>query len=164
MEQNKTKVVLGILRLIMGLIFLWAFIDKLFGLGFATTPDQSWLAGGSPTAGFLKFGVHGPLAGFFNSLAGIGAIDWLFMLGLAFIGISLTFGILTKLGSFSAILMLILMYLAVGLPPANNPFIDEHLVYILIMIIFMLTEPGRYFGFGNAWSRTNIVQKFKIFQ
>ena len=66
----------------MGLIFLWAFIDKVFGLGFATTADKSWIAGGSPTTGFLQFGVHGPFAGFYHSLSGIPIVDVLFMLGL----------------------------------------------------------------------------------
>lgn len=162
MESNKFNWYLGLLRLFMGFIFLWAFFDKLLGLGFATAPDKSWLAGNSPTSGFLQFGVHGPFADFFHSLAGRGAVDWLFMLGLLFIGISLTLGILTKLSSFSAILLLALMYLAVGLPPENNPFIDEHLIYILVMIIFTLKNPGQYFGFGRIWSRTNFAQKYKF--
>src|SRR5665811_1301561 len=126
METSKFRAVLGLLRLSMGLIFLWAFFDKLLGLGFATTSEQAWLVGGSPTAGFLKFGVHGPFMGFFNSLAGVGAVDWLFMLGLFFIGATLILGIMTKLGGWSSIIMLFLMYLAVGLPPEHHPFIDEH--------------------------------------
>ena len=32
------------IRIAMGFIFLWAFLDKVFGLGFATTSDKSWLA------------------------------------------------------------------------------------------------------------------------
>ena len=49
MEQNKTQYVLGLLRLIIGWVFFWAFIDKVFGLGFATTAEKAWLAGVSPT-------------------------------------------------------------------------------------------------------------------
>ena len=29
----------GALRIVFGWIFLWAFLDKLFGLGFATRPS-----------------------------------------------------------------------------------------------------------------------------
>ncbi len=36
METNKFKGALGLLRLSLGLVFLWAFFDKVFGLGFAT--------------------------------------------------------------------------------------------------------------------------------
>ncbi len=162
MEQNKFKAALGILRLSMGLVFLWAFVDKLFGLGFATKPEQAWLAGGSPTSGFLQFGVHGPLAGFFHSLAGMPLVDWMFMLGLLFIGFSLTFGILTKLGGTAGILLLFMMYLAVGIQPANHPFIDDHFIYILVMFLLVFSEPGKYFGLGNVWASTSIVQKFPI--
>ena len=162
METNKFKVVLGLLRLAMGFIFLWAFFDKTFGLGFATTPDKAWLGGGSPTTGFLQFGVHGPFENFFHSLAGLAIVDWLFMLGLLFIGATLTLGILVKLGSIAGALLLLLMYLAVGLPPEHHPFIDDHIVYILVMFVLMFTNSGRYFGFGNAWTRTALVQKYNI--
>src|SRR3989338_1992051 len=79
MEQNKTRYVWGLLRLMMGLIFLWAFLDKTFGWGFATIPEKSWLAGGSPTAGFLQFGVHGPFADFYHRLAGAPPVALLFL-------------------------------------------------------------------------------------
>ncbi len=149
MDSNKLRLSLGILRISMGLIFLWAFFDKLLGLGYATTADKSWLAGGSPTTGFLQFGVHGPFADFFHSLAGNGLIDWLFMLGLLFIGISLTFGVFMKLGSLAGIMMLFLMYLAVGLSPENNPLIDDHFIYILVLLVLMLSRSDKYWGFGK---------------
>ena len=163
MESTKLKTVLGILRISMGLIFLWAFFDKLLCLNYATTPDKAWLAGGSPTTGFLQFGVHGPFADFFRSLAGSGLVDWLFMLGLLFVGISLTFGIFMKLGSWSGIIMLFLMYLAVGIQPVNNPLIDDHVIYILVIAVLMMSNAGAYLGFGNAWRNSRLVQKFYIF-
>ncbi|MCX6751179.1 MAG: hypothetical protein NT161_00190 [Candidatus Nomurabacteria bacterium] len=163
MEQNKNLgYILGLLRLIIGWVFLWAFIDKLFGLGFATIAEKSWLAGVSPTAGFLQFGVHGPFADFFHSLAGLPLIDWLFMLGLLFIGVSLMFGIFMKLGGFSGIIMLVLMYGALGLSPANNPLIDEHIIYILVIFVLMMTNSGQYWGFGKWWEGTSFVQKYKF--
>src|SRR3989344_7336425 len=143
METNKFKAVLGLLRLAMGFIFLWAFLDKTFGLGFATLPEKAWLAGGSPTTGFLQFAVHGPFVDFFHSLAGLPIIDWLFMLGLLFIGATLIFGICVRLGSMAAIPLLFLMYLAVGLQPENNPFIDDHIIYILVMFVLMFTRSGK---------------------
>ena len=51
--MNKQKIVFVMLRLAMGFIFLWAFFDKVFGLGFATTSEQAWINGGSPTSVFL---------------------------------------------------------------------------------------------------------------
>ena len=154
--------VLGLLRLIMGWIFLWAFVDKVFGLGFATTPDKAWLLGVSPTSGFLKFGVHGPFAGFYQSLAGIPLVDWLFMLGLLFVGVAFISGIFMRLASISGVAMLFLMYTAIGISPANNPFIDDHIVYILVMIILVLTNSGQFLGLGKWWANTSLVQKFRF--
>lgn len=162
MEQNKLKAVLGILRLSMGLIFLWAFIDKVWGLGFATKAEGAWLAGGSPTTGFLKFGVHGPFMEFFNSLAGNVMVDWLFMLGLLFIGVALTLGIFTKLGSYAGALMLFLMYLGVGIQPEHHPFIDDHFVYFFVMLAVAWSDAGKYWGFGSTWERTSLVQRHPI--
>jgi len=132
--MNKEKIVLVVLRLSMGFIFLWAFVDKVFGLGFATTAEKAWINGGSPTSGFLAHAVKGPLASFFNSLSGIAAIDWLFMIGLLFVGTTLIFNKYVKWGSIAGILMLALMYVALLLPE-NNPIIDEHIIYILVLTL-----------------------------
>lgn len=120
------------LRLGMGFIFLWAFFDKLFGLGFATTGAKAWINGGSPTTGFLTNAVHGPFASFFQSLAGIPVVDWLFMAGLLFTGVTLIANRYLVWGVISGASMLLLMYLAV-LPPENNPIIDDHIIYILVL-------------------------------
>ena len=47
-------------RIGLGWTFLWAFLDKVFGLGFSTPSDRSWLSGGSPTEGFLANSAAGP--------------------------------------------------------------------------------------------------------
>src|SRR3989338_3753349 len=130
---------LALLRITLGLIFLWAFFDKLFGLGFATTPDKSWLNGGSPTFGFLSKAVHGPFADFYHALAPSTVIAWAFMLGLLFIGISCTFGIATRLGSISGAIMSLLMWTAL-LPPTNHPFLDEQIVYVFAFLTIALSE------------------------
>lgn len=84
------------------------------------------------------------------------------MLGLLFVGITLTFGILVRLGSLAGIMMLFLMYTTIGIPPANHPFIDNHIIYILIMAGLMMSDAGDYLGFEKAWSRMNLAQRFKI--
>ncbi|MFD7659099.1 hypothetical protein ACFV4N_34405, partial [Actinosynnema sp. NPDC059797] len=44
---------LAVLRVATGLVFLWAFLDKAFGFGYATKAANAWVDGGSPTRGFL---------------------------------------------------------------------------------------------------------------
>jgi thiosulfate dehydrogenase (quinone) large subunit len=121
-----------VLRIVMALIFLWAFFDKLFGLGFATASEKAWIHGGSPTSGFLANATQGPFADVFKSLAGVPLVDWLFMLGLLFVGLTYLFNRYMKWGAVAGIAMMALMYLAV-LPPENHPFLDDHIVYALVL-------------------------------
>lgn len=132
--MNKQKIVFLGLRFVMSFIFLWAFFDKTFGLGFATTADKAWIAGGSPTFGFLSFATKGPFAEYFKSLAGLQVVDWMFMIGLFFVGITLLLNRYVKWGAIAGTLMMILMWLAV-LPPENNPIVDDHIVYALVLIL-----------------------------
>ncbi len=120
-------------RLSLGFVFLWAFLDKTFGFGFATQPESSWISGGSPTYGFLSNAVQGPFADFFQGLAGLPWVDWLFMIGLLGVGITFIVNRYLRFGALVGALMLVLMYLAL-LWPENNPLVDDHLVYAFMML------------------------------
>src|SRR5690625_3160916 len=50
---------LGLVRIFIGFYFLWAFADKLLGLGFSTPKEGAWINGGSPTTGFLGGSIEG---------------------------------------------------------------------------------------------------------
>lgn len=152
---------LAALRLSMGLLFSWAFIDKAFGLGFATKPEAAWINGGSPTRGFLGFAAKGPLKEFFNSIAGHPVTDGLFMLGLLCVGTALLLGIGVRLAGYSGALMVLLMWAAV-LPPANNLLIDDHIVYALVLLLLPALRSGEYFGLGGRWKATRLVQRFPV--
>lgn len=161
--SSKAKYGLALTRIALGLIFLWAFLDKLLGLGFATKPENAWLAGGSPTTGFLAKGVHGPLAGFYNALSGVGIVDWLFMLGLLGLGIALIFGIAIRFAGYAGIVLMLLMWSAL-LPPSNHPFIDDHIIYALVLYTFIHFRAGDVWGCGKEWRNSSFAKKFPIFQ
>lgn len=162
MDKNqKLDTIWSLLRVALGFIFFWAFIDKVFGLGFATTQDKSWLDGVSPTTGFLKFAVHGPLASFFNGLAGNPLIDWLFMLGLLGIGLSLLFGIGLRIAGYSGAFLVFLMYLSL-FPSENNPILDEHIIYLFIFLAFATGEIGHRFSLYHWWKQTELVKKYPV--
>ena len=57
------RYVAAALRLSLGWVFLWAFLDKTFGLGHETAGKDAWVNGGSPTKGFLAFAASGPVRG-----------------------------------------------------------------------------------------------------
>jgi thiosulfate dehydrogenase (quinone) large subunit len=147
----------AVTRLALGWIFLWAFLDKLFGLGHETPSAQSWLNGGNPTKGFLS-GSTGAFSGIYHDIAGGWLVNWLFMLGLLFVGVTLMLGIAMRLGAAAGALMSVLMWSAV-LPPANNPFMDDHLVYALVLAGLALAHAGDTLGLGRWWSQTAPVQR-----
>ena len=164
MEQNKIEYIWGLLRLAMGWIFFWSFIDKLFGLGFASTPEKAWNAGGSPTFGFLNFATKGPIAEFYQGLAGNPVVDWLYMSGLLLIGLSLMFGVGVRVAGYSGALIMILIFSAGFLPPKNNPFLDHHIIYTILLVGFALTKSGNCLGFGKRWSETKLVKKYPFLE
>jgi thiosulfate dehydrogenase [quinone] large subunit len=155
------RYVTGAIRLSLGWIFLWAFLDKLLGLGHETKTAQAWIHGGSPTFGFLKKGTAGPFADVYHSIAGATWADWLFMLGLAGIGTALILGVFMRIAAASGALMLVLMWSAV-LPPANNLFMDDHLVYALVLVLLALIGAGRFVGLGGIWQRLAFVQRYPV--
>jgi thiosulfate dehydrogenase (quinone) large subunit len=157
-RQKATRYVLAGLRLALGWVFLWAFLDKMFGLGHGTAAKAAWINGGSPTKGFLAFGTAGPFKGFYQEIAGAAWADWLFMLGLLGIGVALILGIGTRIAAVAGGVLLVMMWTAV-LPPENNPFLDDHLVYAGLLAVLALVGAGDTLGLGRIWAKLPIVQR-----
>jgi thiosulfate dehydrogenase [quinone] large subunit len=160
-RQKAADYVLAGLRLALGWVFLWAFLDKLFGWGFATPAKNAWIDGGSPTNGFLSKGTSGPFADFYQSFAGATWADWLFMTGLAAIGTALILGIGMRIAAIAGGLLLVMMWTAV-LPPQNNPFMDDHLVYAGVLALLAITGAGDTLGLGKVWARVPLVKRLPI--
>jgi thiosulfate dehydrogenase [quinone] large subunit len=159
---------LAVLRITTGLLFLWAFADKAFGLGYATQSKNAWLSGGSPTKGFLSRVSVGPLESTFHELAGTWWADTLFMLGLLAVGVALVLGIGLRIAAGIGVLMMLLMWIAEW-PPAQltsageptmstNPLIDYHVIYALVLVVLTATASGATWGMARQWSGLPIVQ------
>lgn len=172
--KGKTAVVgfmaLSLARVGLGVVFLWAFLDKMLGLGFATCRNAAtnaidlgcsaaWSQGGSPTEGFLTHATQGPLASWFQELAGQTWVDWIFMVGLLGIGLTLLTGVMVRIGAVAGSVMLLLMWLA-ALWPANNPAIDDHIVYIFVLVTIAAFARYQKLSCGvKWWQKLRIVRK-----
>ena len=153
---------LAVLRISTGFVFLWAFLDKSFGLNYATPSAKAWINGGSPTKGFLASVEVGPLQSFFHAIAGTWWANGLFMLGLLAIGIAL-------IAAISGVLMLAMMWLAevpfaqftsAGEPTGSpNPFADSHYIYAIVLIVLAATYAGTTRGLGRTWARLPFVNR-----
>ena len=160
---------LAVVRVVLGIEFLWAFLDKTFGLGYATPAARAWIHGGSPTKGFLSNVAVGPLESTFHAWAGAAWADWLFMLGLLGIGIALVLGIGLRIAAVSGTLMLLGMWAAewplarftsAGEPSmSTNPIVDYHVIYALALIALAVTYAGHTWGLGRLWARLPWVQR-----
>jgi thiosulfate dehydrogenase [quinone] large subunit len=156
-EQVAARYTFAVARVALGFVFLWAFVDKLIGLDHATPSARAWINGGSPSTGYLSK-VEGPFAGLFHSIAGTPA-DWLFMVGLLGIGVALILGIGMRIAAASGALLLVFMW-AASLPIATNPFLDDHLVYAVVLVGLALMHAGDTAGLGKRWVRTPLVKRF----
>jgi thiosulfate dehydrogenase [quinone] large subunit len=173
----------GVLRLMMGWTFLWAFLDKAFALGFSTGRvlneagetvkidffgADAWIDGASPTAGAVGFALKGPFADGIQSVTGYqmtqtgpqvaGWLDWVYMVSLLLIGLGLITGVMTRLAAAGGIIWMAAFYLGTAIWPEHNPFLDDHLVYTIVLVGLILANAGRYYGLGKVWQRYGFVR------
>ncbi len=85
-------------------------------------------------------------------MAGNPLVDMLFMVGLLGLGLALLLGIGLKVAGLTGPLLMALMWLA-QLPPATNPFMDNHLIYAMVLALLPLVKAGHTFGLGEWWAK-----------
>jgi len=146
---NNTQMVgvmIVILRLVMGWIFLESGLTKLL--------NPEWSA-----SGYLLFAIpeSNPFATVWTALAGNPLIDTLNAWGALLIGISLLLGALVRWSAAWGIVMMLFYWasalhggLAQGFPNEFGWFFDQHMVYILIMVMLMVAGAGRIWGL-DGW-------------
>jgi thiosulfate dehydrogenase [quinone] large subunit len=160
---------LSVLRIATGFVFLWAFLDKTFGLHYSTPSAKAWIHGGSPTSGFLAHVAVGPFQSWFHSIAGAGWADWLFMLGMLGIGIALIAGVAVRAAAVSGVLIMALMWFAEfplaqhtaagAASGSTNPLTDYHFIYAIVLVVLAATYAGTTWGLGRVWARLPFVQR-----
>ena len=149
---------LALLRIAFGFVFLWAFFDKVFGLGFSTKPEAAWISGGSPTYGYLAKGSSGPFASFYQSIAGHPVTNVLFMVGLLAIGTALVLGIGLRITAIAGTVMYLMMW-SVALLPETNPFVDDHILGAITLVVLAATSAGLTWGLSRQWRSIPLVAK-----
>ena len=149
-----------LLRLLLGWSFLWAFLDKMFGLGFATCRleggaidfgcDAAMINGGSPTYGYLNFATQGShTGGLFEWMAptapdAINFADIGFMLALLFGGVLLMLGIGVRIAAIGGAILMAFMFLAGDVWPDNNPINSSHVIEMAAFLGIAYVGAGRF--------------------
>ena len=163
-DEDRGAFIFGILRVLLGAMLFWAFLDKMFGLGYATPAGSGFIDGGSPTKGFLIGASKGTFGWLFEPMVDIsGVLDVVILLAMFALGVGLILGIGKKLCCIGGMAMFFVFYLAM-FPLANNPILDEHVIYIVVLAGVLFTDSCRSIGFGRMWKDTALVKRFPILE
>lgn len=149
-----------LLRLLLGWSFMWAFLDKMFGLGFATCRledgaidfgcDAAMMQGGSPTYGFLNFATQGSHTGGWvdwmapSAADSINYADVLFMLALLLGGAALMLGIGVRMAAIGGAILMAFLFVAVDVWPQNNPVNSSHVIEGAAFLGIAYVGPGPF--------------------
>jgi thiosulfate dehydrogenase [quinone] large subunit len=159
----------ALLRIALGLLYLWAFVEQAFGISysnsngatppsygwhFAVDTSKGWISSGfshSVTAGFVG-STHGPLAFIPQHLpTGLDDFGWMFAIG--GLGLALTFGFCMRIAGWGGFALNILIWFC-SFPPSGNPVIDgTHTVYALLLLVLMFLHAGNKWGVGRWWEQ-----------
>jgi thiosulfate dehydrogenase [quinone] large subunit len=159
---------LAALRVATGFVFLWAFLDKLFGLHYSTPSSKAWIHGGSPTKGFLKSVDVGPFQSLYHSIAGTWWADTLFMAGMLAVGVALVAGVALRIAAGAGALIMAMMWFgefpfaqhtsAGAASGSTNPLTDYHFIYAAVLIVLAVSYAGNIWGLGRIWARLPYIR------
>jgi len=130
----------------------------MFYAGITKVIDPTWSA-----AGYLKGAKL--FAGFFNWLLQPGilpTVNFINEWGLTLLGVSLILGAFVRFSSLLGALLMLLYFLPLGLPYPNphSYIVDEHVIYMLVLLVLAAISAGRVWGLENWCSNLPICSKF----
>lgn len=135
--NNLTKFSVWLLRVSLGWLFFYAGITKVL--------NPKWTA-----EGYLLSAKS--LNGFYNWLAGPANIGWVNFLnewGLTILGVCLILGLGVRWVAATSVVLMVLYYL----PILHFPYVgelsflvDQHVIYILVLLLLIGVKAGRIFG------------------
>ncbi len=136
------KTSLFLLRVGLGWLMLYAGWTHLTSANFAVS-----------AAGYM--GGAKILTGFYGWLASPGMLPFVSNLNawaLTLLGVSLILGALVRVSSWLGALLMLLYYLPLGFPypDAHSYIVDDHIIYILILLVLAAYGAGRVWGL-DSW-------------
>ncbi|MBI2063263.1 MAG: DoxX family protein [Candidatus Yanofskybacteria bacterium] len=145
------KICLFLLRISMGWLMFYAGIIKVV--------DPTWSAAGylgnaKTFTGFYNWFLRPDILPFTNLVN-----EW----GLTLLGLALIFGIFVRLSSVLGAVLMLLYYFPIlqfPYPNAHSFIVDEHIIYISVLLFLATIRAGRVWGLENWCSRLPICSKF----
>lgn len=142
------------LRIVVGIIFLWAGLDKLLALEpfsasgflqFATSGTLGWpFVTGEVAEGTVFNPTHDFWVGMAANDGAMAFVNFLVPFGQIGIGISLILGLLTRFGAAMGTLMMLLFFVASW--EFEFGVVNQHLTYALVTAFIGYIGAGNYLG------------------
>ncbi|MGD0121628.1 MAG: DoxX family protein [Candidatus Limnocylindrales bacterium] len=147
----------ALLRVVVGVIFIWAGLDKVFNGGapgnwsaqaylkFATNGTLGWpFVTGTPDPNAIYNPTHGFWVSLANNDVAMTIVNNLVVAGEMCIGIALILGILTRFAGAMGALMMAFLFLAGW--SFTNGIVEEHLTYAVVLLALAGMGAGNYYG------------------
>ena len=133
------KFFLALSRITVGWMFFYAGITKVLNPQWSA---EGYLKGAKAFTWFFQILLDPsvlPIINFMNK--------W----GLTLLGVSLILGLFVRFSSLLGVLLMALYYIALGFPYPNphSYIVDEHIIYIAILLFFAAIKAGRVFGLDS---------------
>ena len=148
----------ALLRIMVGIIFLWAGLEKLLApeafdaggfLKFATAGTLGWpFVTGEIAEGTVFNPTQGIWLALADNSAAMSVVNVLVPLGQIGIGISLILGLLTRFGAIMGALMMTFFFFAAW--DFAYGVVNQHLAYALICLTIAGLGAGRYYGLDGV--------------
>ena len=140
-----------LLRISLGWMYFWAGITKVF--------NPEWSA-----AGYLQKAKTFPE--FFQWLTTrslLPSVNFLNEWGLTLLGVALILGVFVRVSSSLGMMLMLLYYLPILQFPHPNPnsfLVDQHIIFIVALLVLISFRAGRTWGLENWCSSLPICSKF----
>ncbi len=138
--KKQHKITFFVLRITMGWYMFYAGITKVLDPSWSA---EGYIRGANHFVWFYQWLLHPnilPVINFLNA--------W----GLTLLGISLILGIFVRLSSIFGALLMFLYYLAaLNFPYPNEHayLVDEHIIYIIVLLLFYSFHVGKVWGIDH---------------
>lgn len=131
---KRAAIALASLRVVIGWVFFYSGISKVL--------DPEWTA-----SGYLTHAVPegNPFKELWPVLADMPIVDPLVQFGLTLVGLGIILGAFTRWNTFWAVVMMLLFW-ASSLPLENGIVVDQHVVYVAVLIGLSTVRAGRIAG------------------
>ncbi|HEX5578176.1 MAG TPA: DoxX family protein [Candidatus Limnocylindria bacterium] len=157
--DGRIQVAVAFGRIVIGIIFLWAGLEKVMGVGlgtwnadgflqFATNGTLGWpFVSGEPAEGQVFNPTHDFWAGVPGTAFGT-TIAWLVPLGQMGIGVGLILGLLTRFSAAMGTLMMLFFFVAAW--DFEFGIVNQHLTYAVVTFGLAVVGAGNYYGLDRT--------------